>query len=54
VRALKDVLRHDPDRRVRIYAADALGHSGDQTRPPCLSRRRPAPMSPSSGLPPSR
>ena len=28
VHALEAVLRHDPDRRVRIYAADSLGHLG--------------------------
>jgi HEAT repeat protein len=28
VRTLGAVLRHDPDRRVRIYAADALGYLG--------------------------
>ena len=54
VRALEAVLRQDPNRNVRIDATVVLGNSGDRTRPPCSSRWRPAPMNPSSGLPPWR
>jgi hypothetical protein len=52
VRALDTVFQNDPDHHVRMDVTFALGQLGGRTRPRYSSRRRPAPMNLSSGLPP--